>query len=221
MPRTIRCAAFGKEGKRCKEKFVPKGDKKYCSKKCANIVSNSGRAANFGKRDNEDAFDTGIRLAEMYYRLTNNDERELFLLNTLATATKDNRTRRAITLPALMKPDLDQSSLFFRKQKTYLTIAELMKRFCWYAYNRSVYDMVKCDRIMSPINSVKLSTYDMRVKMRKEAYHILTEDQIEDKMSGRPAWLIDYMNQMHRQAEDFYANDNGEIEIKHDVEFAI
>lgn len=51
------------------------------------------------------------------------------------------------------------------------------------------------------------------------AYHILTEDQITERMSGRPQWLIDYLNQMHRQAEDFYVNDNAEIEIKHDVYF--
>lgn len=54
------------------------------------------------------------------------------------------------------------------------------------------------------------------------SYRILTEYQIVERMWNRPEWIVEYVNSLHRAAEDHFTSESEiqigdrEFEIKHD-----
>ncbi|WP_224503711.1 hypothetical protein [Celeribacter litoreus] len=62
----------------------------------------------------------------------------------LARSGVSPRTRKVLTMPALLKPDATRRSLFWRNSpKTHLTISQAANRFCWRVWNASVKDVVR------------------------------------------------------------------------------
>lgn len=138
----------------CGDTFPFRSNKRFCSPRCRKQNSQKAirRASPMNaehspttRRDQRVTYDRAMRLAEELYTRPI-DERLGFMENLiqLARSGEDPTLARILTLPALLRPDPNKPWLFWRRNKTYCTIAQAANRYCRVSpWNASVTAVVR------------------------------------------------------------------------------
>lgn len=179
----------------CNNKFIPtRKGQFFCSVECKNAAKKN--------QQTREVMNLTFRVTESYYSKRPGLERIEFIVSTLKHAYNDNNYRMMLTNPKMLKPDFENSSLFWRKDASnYKTFPEIVNTFCVSQYCMDVSRLLKEQPdILDKIDtSVDTRLYDQRGFWRnpngpEPGY---TLEQLDEVMSERPTWLRDYVKSIY------------------------
>lgn len=179
----------------CDNRYTPKrkGDM-FCSPECKQHATTNHR--------NRRIFSMAHACAEAYYNRMPGEPRIDYILKLLDHALNDNETRMMLTNPQMIKPDLTNKRMFWRKDPSnYKTIPEIVNSFCIRFYGVSSIALLR-DRNIEIYEDIDFledtRQFDHRGWWKDQDQPVsLTDEQIEEEMKGRPSWLTDYVKVLH------------------------
>lgn len=193
-PETSNCEQCGAE-------FKYRKNKAFCGDTCRKAAKRaqdkkSGKApTQSDKYRNAYITDMAMRCADEYYTLPFK-EREAYVLHVIACSFQSTATRDMLTSQHLIKPKLDRTNLFRnRDPQNYLTIAEIVNRYCKIHHKTDTYKLMKEKRALSH-KGVDMSNIDNRHAYKESEYKVVAEQEIDERMEGRKQWVIDYYKQV-------------------------
>lgn len=183
----------------CNLPFTPtRKTQKFCSDACQNRSYNAERSEEANTQDINEAFASASDFARNYYNM-HHDLREQYILDIIAGGLQgNNRIIRALTAPALIKPDRDRKGLFYKKcPQSYKTIAEIVNSYCIDCFGYSFAQLRKDKNVDLSVCGYDMRQFDERGAYRemianigKEPNSLYPNTKFE-KMEGRKIWVID------------------------------
>jgi hypothetical protein len=194
----------------CEIIFKPRSNKKFCGKTCTKAAKRQADKQSqtdepslapvswSERRENMEVFELSSRLAETYYGLLTNKERFEFCNNLiLLVIAGNNKLRRALTCPDLLKPCSKRSRLLYG-DISYLSMAEIVNNFAinsaW--ANRSITIFKIKPKAPASMEEIDMSYMDTRRLYIRSKIKPLTMEEVTAGMDGRPQWLQEYFMQI-------------------------